>query len=281
MRYSSGLRFRAAALLIVFVVSGALWAHWLPFDYSYANPQVVGNPSDIRYEGRGGLILPPSVSSEDRIRVAGCRDCEWKMTPACLPGPDNYCDAVIRSCPGLIDHVRTWFRPANGDWVETGLICLTTYRIATVADIDRFILESFHQHVPPLEPQCWPAQKVIVQLPYVCESGQKPHSHMWTHTVAGHNIEVSATPAWTWNFHGSHFSTTKSGGPFPNLSVSHTFTKHGNKSLQVETRWQGSFTVVGLGTFPIEEQLSQTRSWTVPVGEARARLIAPRLTTPG
>jgi hypothetical protein len=275
MWYGLRHRVRAVALLIVCVIFSAAGMNWWLMESSTANPQVIGNPNDIRYEGSGGLILPPSVSSEDRTRVANCRDCGWRMTPACVPGPNNYCDAVIRSCPGLIDHVRTWFRPTNGDWVETGLICLTTYRIATVADIDRSIFDSFHQYVPALEPKCWPAERAIVQLPYVCASGQQSHTQRWKHSVAGHEIEVSAAPYWTWNFHGSRIRTTHSGGPFPDLSVSHIFTSHGDKSLQVETLWEGSFTVAGLGPFPIEEDLRQSRSWKVPVGEVRARLTTP------
>ena len=258
---------------IIFVISSGL-ATSPPLTTSVAaSPQVIGNPDEIRYEGKGGLILPPSVSRDDRNRVAGCRDCSWKMTPACVPGPNNYCDAAVRSCPGLIDHVRTWFRPPNGDWTETGLICLTTYRFTTVEAIDRFISEHFHQYLPPLEPRCWPARNVIVQMPYVCASGQGQGIQSWTHSVGSENVNVMAIPHWVWNFNGSRLQTTSPGGPFPNLSVSHTFVDHGNKLVGVESRWEGSFTVGELGPFDIETRLSQSRSWVVPAGEARARLM--------
>lgn len=260
-------------LAFIFVISCGLMTSSSLTTSVVASPQVIGNPNEIRYEGKGGLILPPSVSREDRNRVAGCRDCSWKMTPACVPGPNNYCDAAVRSCPGLIDHVRTWFRPAHGEWTETGLICLTTYRVTTVAEIDRFISEQFHQYLPPLEPRCWPARNVIVRMPYVCASGQRPEIQSWTHSVASEEVSVMATPHWVWNFNGTQFRTTSPGGPFPNLSVSHTFVDHGDKLVGVQSRWEGSFTVGELGPFDIETQLTQSRSWVVPAGEARARLM--------
>lgn len=259
------------ALSLAFTV---MWSWWLDVPPISANPEVIGNPQEIRYEGSGGLILPASVNNAERSRIARCRDCAWKMTPACVPGPNNYCDALIRSCPGLIDHVRTWFRPHGGEWVETGLICLTNYHITTVADVERHILGSFHQYVPPLKPRCWPGQGVVVHLPYICESGQKSEIHGWSHSIPGHELHVSATPHWRWNFDGFRYQTTSPGGPFPNLSVSHTFEHHGEKFASVVSRWHGSFVVGDLGPFPIEQQLEQTRSWNVTVGEARARLIS-------
>jgi hypothetical protein len=258
----------------VFLILLVLVAGWVHSPVAMSNPLVIGNPEEIRYEGSGGLILPPSVNSAERNRVARCRDCSWKMTPACVPDQHNYCDAAVRSCPGLIDHVRTWFRPAGGDWVETGLICLTTYRVTTVAELDRYIGGNFLQHIPPLEPRCWPNQGVVVHLPYVCEAGQNAHAHRWSHSVSGFNVEVSATPHWTWNFAGSRLSTTSKGGPYPDLSVSHSFTSHGEKPIHVVSHWLGTFFVGDLGPFPIEQRLEQSKSWNVPIGEARARLMS-------
>ncbi len=263
------------AIFSVLIIVVVLWTGWLDSPSISANPHVIGNPQEIRYEGSGGLILPTSVHTEERSRMAYCRDCSWKMTPACVPSSNNYCDAAIRSCPGLIDHVRTWFRPADGDWVETGLICLTTYQITTVADIESQILESFHQYVPPLRPRCWPTQGAIVRLPYICESGQTSEARSWSHFVSGFQINISATPRWTWNFHGSQLRTGSPGGPFPDLSVSHTFVEHGNRSLNLVSRWEGSFTVGDLGPFPIDRRLEQSRSWVTSVGEARGKLMRP------
>lgn len=242
---------------------------------SSANPEVISNPEHVRYEGSGGLILPESINSATRKQVAECRGCSWKMTPACIPGADTYCDALIRSCPGLLDHVRTWFRPLGGDWIETGLMCLSSTEIPTVAEVDREVRSSFEQYVPDLTPQCWPQQRVITQIPLVCSSGQTAQVHRWRHDVAGSAVTVSALPKWVWNFNGTSLITNQPGGKYPDSSVAFTFERHGRAEIGVQSVWSGTFTVGDLGPFEIREDLRQHRGWSIDVGEARGRLIRP------
>jgi len=238
-----------------------------------ATPDVVANPEQIRFEGSGGLILPGSVDSQTRNTVARCRDCAWKMTPACIPGDDNYCDAIIRSCPGLIDHVRTWFRPNGGDWIETGLVCLTSSRITTVSVADQAIAQEFTRYIPELAPRCWPETGVITNLPYLCTSGQRSGIHQWSHDLAGFGVTISATPKWVWSFSNSPLITASSGGPYPDTSVSHVFARHGSHEFPIMAVWQGEFTVDGLGPFEIQSDLRQRVQWQVHVGEARGKLM--------
>lgn len=240
-----------------------------------AEPEVIGNQELVRYEGSGGLILPESIDSATRRLVSECRGCSWKMTPACIPGPGNYCDALIRSCPGLIDHVRTWFRPEGGDWVETGLICLTSYRITTVAEADQAVRSSFEQYVPELRPQCWPRRGIVAQIPVICSSGQSNNVHTWRHGLAGRDVVVSAQPRWLWDFSGTRVNSALPGGPYPDFSVSHTFETHGVADVRVESVWTGTFMVGDLGPFEVREDLRQHKAWRVDVGEARGRLVRP------
>jgi hypothetical protein len=238
-----------------------------------ARPDVVANPEQIRFEGTGGLILPGSLDSQTRNTVARCRDCAWKMTPACIPGADNYCDALIRSCPGLIDHVRTWFRPSGGDWVETGLICLTSSQITTVSVADQFIAQEFTRYIPDLAPRCWPESGVVTQLPYLCTSGQRSGIHQWSHDLAGFGVTVRATPTWVWSFGNSPLMTAAPGGPYPDTSVSHVFTRRGIHEFPITAVWQGEFMVDGLGPFEIQSNLRQRVQWQVNVGEALSKLM--------
>ena len=240
-----------------------------------ANPEVVGNQEQVRYEGTGGLILPESVDHSTRRMVSECLGCSWKMTPACIPGPGNYCDAAIRACPSLIDHVRTWFRPVGGEWVETGLICLSTQHISTVTNIGREITSHFEQYVPELKPRCWPHQRVVTQIPIICESGQSSEVHNWNHHVAGYAIRVSSKPHWVWNFAGVRLVTDQPGDRYPDASVSHTFTRHGSASMSVQSVWSGTYSVGDLGPFEIREDLRQFKGWDIDVGEARSRLVRP------
>lgn len=241
----------------------------------YANPDVAANQERVRYEGSGGLILPPSVDTATRNEVMRCRGCGWKLTAACVPGPDQYCDAAIRGCPGLIDHVRVWFRPEGGDWREVDRICLTHYEVITVTDFDRRIAENFTRYVPEQAVRCWPAQGAVTRLPLICESGQSAKQVRWSVPIAGFTVVIKAAPSWRWDFVGRVLYTGQSGGPYPETAISHTFTTSGLKEIDVTTRWSAEFTVDALEPVVIERDLLQRTTFGVAIGQAKARLRCP------
>ena len=240
-----------------------------------ANPDVFANPDHVRYEGSGGLILPASVDNNTRNEVIRCRGCAWKLTVACVPGPENYCDAAIRGCPVLIDHMRVWFRPQSGEWKEVDRICLTNYEVTTVSDLENRVAESFERYVPEQVARCWPAQGAVTNLPLICQSGQRPDSLNWVIPISGFTVSITTSPSWTWDFHGSINSTRNAGGPFPNTDVSHIFPTAGAKSVNVVTRWNGYFNVDSLANVAIERELTQKSSMVVMIGQAKARLRCP------
>lgn len=240
-----------------------------------ANPEVFANPDHVRYEGSGGLILPGSVNSDTRNEVIRCRGCAWKLTVACVPGPGNYCDAGIRACPGLIDHMRVWFRPLGGEWKEVDRICLTNYEVTTLSDLEVSVAQSFERYVPEQVARCWPAQGAITRLPLICQSGQRQDEITWTIPISGLTVSITTAPSWTWDFHGSTYVTRNAGGPFPNRDISHTFLTAGVKTINVMTRWNGHFSVDSLESVPIERELIQRSSIPVTIGQAKARLRCP------
>lgn len=266
---------RTALLLSMSV--GALLLSYVGFvtPQVMANPDVFANPEQVRYEGSGGLVLPSSVDSGTRNEVVRCRGCGWKLTVACVPGPENYCDAGIRACPGLIDHMRVWFRPLGGGWKEVGRICLTNYEVTTVQDLENRISESFARYVPEQAARCWPLQGAITNLPLICQSGQLPEAVSWRIPISGFIVAISTTPSWTWNFHGSLLFSRNAGGPFPNLDISHTFATAGRKDVTVMTKWHGVFRIDSLDSVPIERELIQGKSIPVTIGQAKARLRCP------
>ncbi len=240
-----------------------------------ANPDVFANPDHVRYEGSAGLILPASVDNSTRNEVIRCRGCAWKLTVACIPGPENYCDAAIRGCPGLIDHMRVWFRPQSGEWKEVDRICLTNYEVTTVSDLENSVAESFERYVPEQAARCWPAQGAVTNLPLICQSGQRSDSLSWVIPISGFTVSITTSPSWIWDFHGSFKSTQNAGGPFPNMDISHLFTTAGAKSINVVTRWNGHFNVDSLANVAIERELTQRSTMVVMVGQAKARLRCP------
>ena len=270
MRRVQGLR---PTLFIAFVMMSLIPVSSMAPAVSGA--EVVGNPELIRYEGSGGLVLPPSVDRVTRNEVAQCRGCSWKITSACVPDAENYCDAAIRGCPGLIDHVRTWFRPAGGQWRETGLICLSSNTVTTLVGIEGLIAESFYQYVPELNPRCWPESGPVVNIPLLCGSGQAGGTQEWSQTVSGFAIAINAEPQWAWNFEREYRTSDLPGGPYPDMSVTHTFHTSGTKHVVVEARWSGIFSIDGLGPFPIERDLRQVKGFEVEIGQAHARLTRP------
>lgn len=261
-------------LLIVF--AGLLISSLFPFSNgAWANPDVFANPEEVRYEGSGGLILPNTVNSGTRNEVIRCRGCGWKLTAACVPGPENYCDAGIRGCPGLIDHLRVWFRPLGGEWKEVDRICLTNYQVTTVAELESRLAESFERYVPEQVARCWPEQGAVTNLPLICQSGQPPEGITWSIPVAGFHVTIRTSPTWTWNFEGRPLLTRNAGGPFPNRSISHTYLAAGAKNIKITTRWNGNFSVDSLESIEIERELIQTSSILLTVGQAKARLRCP------
>jgi hypothetical protein len=240
-----------------------------------ASPDVFANPEQIRYEGSGGLVLPASVDTSIRNEVVHCRGCGWKLTAACIPGPDNYCDAAIRGCPGLLDHMRVWFQPAGGDWKEVDRICLTHYEVTTVADIERRAIESFERYVPKQDPRCWPEKNAVTNLPLLCGAGQSTQAVSWSIPVAGFSVGITTTPSWHWDFAGSSLRTNQSGGPYPDRAISHTFRKAGHKEIGLRTKWSGNIRIDSLDQVEIAADLLQNARLTVTIGQALARLRCP------
>jgi len=240
-----------------------------------ASPDVFANPEHVRYEGNGGLILPASVNSGTRNEVVRCRGCGWKLTVACVPGPENYCDAGIRACPGLIDHMRVWFRPLQGNWKEVDRICLTNYEVTTVDDLEHSISETFARYVPKQAARCWPSKGAITNLPLICQSGQTSEAVIWSIPIAGFAVMISTSPAWIWDFNGSPVSSRSAGGSYPNMDISHTFSTAGRKAVSVMTKWNGFFSIDSLDSVPIERELIQRSSIPVTIGQAKARLRCP------
>ena len=61
--------------------------------------------------------------------------------------------------------------------------------------------------------------------------------------IIGEVVDVALRPSFVWSFgDGSFLATTDSGGPYPNGTVHHTYTKPGLYEVTLLTTWNGSFT---------------------------------------
>jgi len=266
-------RIIAAALVATLVVLSGGSAH---------AADVHGDDGGDRYVGTGGLILPGSVPEGTRRTVAACADCAWRLTTPCaeptLGTPfsgQEACVSVTRGCPHG-ELVRAWFRGPGSGWGAIGLVCLGPGGPLTVRDVAQRVRDRVEQSVPALRPSAQPSTGVLAQLPVVFASGQPGGAQRWTMPLAGAQVELTASPRWAWSFgDGARLATDDPGHPHPVAGVSHAYRAPGTRAVDVTAQWSATFTVAGMGPFPVDEPVRQTATLEVVVGEGRAVLTPP------
>lgn len=252
---------------------------------------VVATGTDVRgdderdaYVGTGGLILPGTVSSDTRRRVASCPGCRWRLaTPCETPGAGTAfdgqatCLSVVRGCPGG-RLLRAWFEGDGRPWQDLGLVCVPPRGPVTVAEVGRAVRASVEQGIPPLLPGFQPSRGILTQVPVVFDSGQAGGSHTWRLDVLGRDVRLSAVPSWSWQFgDGSGQDTSDPGGRYPHLGVAHVYRRAGGYRVACTATWSATFVVDGLGPFAVADPIRQREVSWVEVGEGRA-LLAPERT---
>ena len=101
------------------------------------------------------------------------------------------------------------------------------------------------QLIPIKEIHHQPATSALVQVPV----------NFWTTTPAnfktsvvmlGVPITVYLSPTYLWDFgDGTEFSTASRGAPFPNQSVTHTYTRTGSYAASLQITWGGTWKASG------------------------------------
>jgi len=270
-------------LVVVSVVPSAAMptaAHRFAAPAHVPSADVHGDNGADRYVGTGGLILPASVGPSARTRVATCPDCHWRMSSPCAvvtagtPFPGQVtCLSVTRGCPGGAELLRVWFQSGGGPWEELGLVCLPPGGPVTVTYVAAAVQTRFVKDLPPLRPAHEPVRGVLTQLPVVFASGQPAGPLEADYSVLGQAVHLIARPTWAWDYgDGGLQTTSRPGGPYPDLSVSHVYRVSGPRLVRVATAWTATFTVDDLGPFPILEPVSQEAASAVLIGEGRAVL---------
>jgi hypothetical protein len=241
---------------------------------------VHGDNAGDRYVGTGGLVLPGSVDRPTRTRVATCGDCRWRLAGPCadevflghpFPGQPT-CLSVVRGCPGMAELLRVWFQQGADPWTDLGLVCIGPGGPVTVQQLEKGASAEFAHDLPRLRPATAPPAGALAQLPVAFDSRQ-PSLIDVTYQVLGQAVRLHAAASWEWAFgDGGLMSTQSPGGPYPDMSVAHTYRSAGRFPVQVTTRWAAEFEVGGLGPFPVREPVEQSTTWPVIVGEGRAVL---------
>jgi len=242
-------------------------------------PVVVGDPSDAAYVGSGGLIVDSTFSGNptDRQRIAECVECRWWLTPVCWRDPANVdagCRVVATCLPGWV-RMAIWYSNASEPAHVVGLYCLGPTGPVTTVKVAKALTGGFVRRLPALHAAQQPSI-TLTGLPTVFRAGQVRQAGPWNYRIVGFAVTVRAVTSWTWTFgDGTSLTTTNPGGVYPNLGVTHIYRRPGTFLVSLRSNWVGSYTVSGLGPFPISPAVSQIGSFSAVVRQARAVLIDP------
>ena len=261
--------------LVACLVGVALAVAQAPFAYGV---DIHGDDLLDTYSGVGALLLPASAPPQARREAAECADCAWHIGDACdTPYGVAFlrCQSTVLRCPAASQERRAWMRHGDGQWYDQGLLCVTNDGPPTVAVVGQRAREAFIEHLPPLVPAVQPAAGVVTQVPAIFDSGQTSTGVVVDTVLAGVPVHLEARPQWSWQFgDGSASVTSVSGSRWPVLTLSHTYRRPGRVTARVVATWNASYTVGGVGTFPVAEAVTQEANLGFWVGEGRASLAA-------
>jgi len=229
------------------------------------------------WSGSGTVFLPGGTHHGSSSSSSDCPGCSWELIPICdLDGPKSC--TVLHDCPVGKPFVAILLRsPATGAKFVGGQ-CLFGDPISS-ADLGRLIASRLRQEAPTAQPGFQPRTAALTSLPTIFRAGQ-PGVITRSESIAGIPVQFRATARWrwTWGDGSKSTATTKPGGTWPDMSLTHTFRRPGARSVTVRTLWDAEFTVDGDGPFAVEGgPIEQERTISVPVREARAVLIGADL----
>lgn len=274
MRRGSGV-LGAVIVALVVLVSGVGPAQ---------SVEVHGDDAGDSYLGSGGLLIPAgSGTDSQRSTAAHCPGCHWAATVVCvlpdgsLPDQPNEPDCTVVSgrCSDGRDFLLLWKKPnSTAPWQRTGQICRpTTGTLMTTDTLARHLHDSFLTTIPQPRLSHQPAGAALINLPVIWADHGRTTPIEVTHDVAGFQVNLTASPRWSWDFgDGGQLRTTKPGGSWPDVSVSHTYRRPGTYSYEVEVAWPAQYRISGLGTFAIPEVVRTRAFGAVTVQQARAQL---------
>ena len=248
----------------------------------FLNPKavdVVGDDEGDRFVGSGGLVLPGMVGNETRRRVATCGGCRWRLADPCATSADDgahaACMSVTRGCARAAQLLRVWLSDDGGvTWRDLGLVCLPPGGPVTVATIGLAVSDEFERAIPSSSLTHQPRQGVLPHLPVIFHSSQPSGLPPSEHVINGVRVTLYPRPSWTWEFgDGSTLRTTIPGSTYPDLAVSHTYSRGGRMQVRVTTTWNATYMIDDLGPFHVSLPVTQTATIVLPVGQARAVLV--------
>ncbi len=167
-------------------------------------------------------------------------------------------------------------RPGEAAFQQVGSFCQRPGQPLTPGQLIPDVRDRFIELLPPQSPSYQPATGTLVNLPTVFAAGQPAAIGQKQFDLAGFTIVITASATWLWQFgDGTSGVFDSPGGPYPDMSVSHSYRAAGTPQVVLTTTWDGEFTVDGLGPFPVAgPPVTQSTPLQLTVREAHAQLVA-------
>jgi len=186
--------------------------------------------------------------SETSSYVAGHSDHTYSIRPACEVGGHVICaepaTCNIEGHAGFLYNVYQDNEPDPLDWQA----CLTHQEARRLGGLTPGMVQRAFQRLS------WPASHLVVQPPKgktlvnfdtnFYTTNTDPSTQ--TVTLIGQPVTIEATPTqYTWHFGGQEgeATTTDPGAPYPDLQVTHQYTRVGADQPSVDTTYSGRYRV--------------------------------------
>ena len=245
----------------------------------YATPihiGVSGDNANDAYVGTGGLLLPTSFTGggAKAKSVANCVGCTWKYSVYCAQGNIDLCTHAVATCPVGQVRYRVWFGKTPDSVAVIGSVCWGSGRPPTRRSVEDQVNDVAIRYVPKLSAAIQPSDGTVTSIPVIARTGQPTKFSPPAMTIAGRRVSINATAQWHWVW-GDGQAEWKAvpGAAYPSTQITHQFRTVGNYQVHVQTVWAATFTVAGLGTYPVTgEIVTQEATLTVPVRSAQSAL---------
>ncbi len=186
--------------------------------------------------------------SETSAYLAGHSDHTYSIRPACDLGGLALCaepaTCNIEGHAGFLYNVYEDNKPDPLDWQA----CLTKQEARRLGGLTPGMVRREFRRLS------WPASELVVQPPKgktlvnFDTNFYTTNTHPTTQTVTliGQPVTIEATPTqYAWHFGGDDgdLTTTDAGAPYPDLRVTHRYTRVGTVQPSVDTTYSGRFRV--------------------------------------
>jgi hypothetical protein len=244
-----------------------------------------------------GLIMVPGRPSVLDTAAhsgtkAGCGDCTWELILACLrnnpndPGNQDPCTGAVDS--GQCRSGQLLFRLyLTTDAVQNRLVDMVCLGGITdvvpvgdraAADVQRYLKDV---SPPLLDLHVAPPKGIPAGMP--AYFWVRPPDNMTPTPFGNGQITETITIApqrysWTWGDGAVSGWTTDAGGPYPDGTLTHTYSKADHYTGQVNTEWGGTYTITvagqTFGPYAAIGTITKSQPFSTVVLRARSTLVS-------